>query len=189
MHQYQNLYAPNVVRTNTGILFSLKNPVPEMVFAVDIAVGLSRECRFSGATKKFYSVAEHSVWMALRAKEKYPHLTALPFKALLHDGHEAYIKDIPSPVKSMFAAAYASLADPIQEAIHKRFAVTVSDEERNALYVLDQDALEWEWDNKVNKWTGFCFPTCETRTGYYLQYFKEMCKVPVVLSPKERVIE
>jgi hypothetical protein len=189
MHQYKDLYAYDCVRTHSGILFNIKTPVVENVYAQDIAVALARECRFSGGTKKFYSVAEHSVWMALRAREKYPHLTGLPFKALLHDAHEAYLKDIPSPIKSFFSAAYSALAEPIQQAIHIRFGVTVSDEERKALYTLDQDALEWEWDNKVTKWTGLSLPMEDSRSSYWLGYFREMCRVPHCVTPRETVVD
>jgi hypothetical protein len=189
MNQYKPLYAPNVVITYSGILFNFKDPVVENVYAQDIAVALARECRFGGGTKKFYSVAEHSVWMALEARNKYPHLTGLPFKALLHDAHEAYLKDIPSPIKSYFAAAYSALAEPIQKAIHIRFGITVSDEERKALYSLDQDALEWEWDNKVLKFTGISFPQEEQRAGVWLEYFRQWCRVPHCVTPKESVID
>lgn len=188
MTKYKDLYAPNVVKTYSGLLFNIKHIVPEQVYAIDIAFGLARECRFQGACKKFYSVAEHSVWMANRAREQYPHLKGLPFKALLHNAHEAYIKDIPSPLKSLFAAAYRAIADPVQDAIHLRFGVTVSEEERFAIYTLDKDALEWEWDNKVNSWTGLCLSDDKSRASYWLEYFKELCNVPAVISPRESVI-
>lgn len=188
MNQYNDLYNPNVVVTYSGKLFNIATPVPEQVFAIDIAVGLARECRFGGGTKKFYSVAEHSVWMARRAEESWSHLPHLPFKCLLHDAHEAYLKDVPTPVKQHFTAAYNALAYPIQDVIHKRLGITVSEEEKRAIAQLDQDAVEWEWDNKVKSWSGLCLPTDQSRADYWLQYFKQWCRVPHCVSPNESKI-
>jgi hypothetical protein len=57
----------------------------------DIAFHLSNLCRFTGAVR-FYSVAEHCVMVS--------HLTTGdPLEALLHDGLEAYITDVSSPLK------------------------------------------------------------------------------------------
>lgn len=62
-----------------------------------IAGALSRTCRFGGHLngKQFLSVAEHSVLMLLY----FPELP--PKQALFHDAAEAYLGDIPSPLKSI----------------------------------------------------------------------------------------
>jgi len=59
----------------------------------DIAHALSMKCRWSGHTKVFYSVAQHSVMVS--------RLVAPEFKmdALFHDLSEAYMPDFPSPLK------------------------------------------------------------------------------------------
>uniref|UniRef100_A0A6M3J2X9 HD domain-containing protein n=1 Tax=viral metagenome TaxID=1070528 RepID=A0A6M3J2X9_9ZZZZ len=59
----------------------------------DVAHALSNICRFSGHVKTFFSVAEHSVLLSRRLHNSY-HLLAL-----LHDGAEAYLCDVPSPLK------------------------------------------------------------------------------------------
>lgn len=72
-----------------------------IVSLVDIAWGLANKCRYSGQTgEKYYSVAEHSVLTAYLVVEMgYPEFA---MEALLHDAAEAYMADIPSPLKQYF---------------------------------------------------------------------------------------
>ena len=61
----------------------------------DIAHGLSLLCRYSGQCNRFFSVAEHSIIMAVYSGFRKYH----PLAMLLHDAAEAYIGDIIRPVK------------------------------------------------------------------------------------------
>lgn len=71
------------------------DPHPSDVRVEDIAWHLSMLCRFTGACKRFYSVAEHSVHVSRLV----PQEGRLPLLALLHDAPEAYLNDINKPVK------------------------------------------------------------------------------------------
>lgn len=62
----------------------------------DIAHHLALRNRFSGATEKPYSVAQHSVLVA-RDLMSLGHNLGL--MGLLHDAAEAYLPDIPRPIK------------------------------------------------------------------------------------------
>lgn len=88
-----NEYDGEWITTYTGRKFHYKNPTPDEIHIKDIAHHLSLICRFVGACKKFYSVAEHSI----RVAEIVPN--NLKLSALLHDAAEAYIGDISRPVK------------------------------------------------------------------------------------------
>jgi 5'-deoxynucleotidase YfbR-like HD superfamily hydrolase len=115
------------VQTYTGRQFWPADPRPEDVRIEDIAHSLSNQCRFGGHVKRFYSVAEHSVhvaryleWRGLPDGTK-PKLLAL--YGLLHDASEAYVVDVPRPVKYMLQPAYGDMEFVVLTAIHKAFGL------------------------------------------------------------------
>jgi len=89
-------YEEHFITTYTGKKFHYLNPQPEEIDIVDIAHSLSLTCRFSGHCKEFYSVADHSIRVA--------HIVpvGLKLQALLHDTAEAYLTDVPRPIKEAF---------------------------------------------------------------------------------------
>ncbi|MBZ9659744.1 hypothetical protein LB523_11880 [Mesorhizobium sp. ESP-6-4] len=86
-----------MLQTFTGRHFWPLDARPEEVHIEDIAHSLSLQCRYAGHCKRFYSVAEHSV---LIANWIWWHGSAADALAgLLHDATEAYLVDMPRPVK------------------------------------------------------------------------------------------
>ena len=81
------------VNTYSGKRVDPFNPVVADVDIVDIAHQLSQKCRFNGATKHFYSVAEHSIFVAEQVSDP------LKLWGLLHDGHEIWSGDQSRPIK------------------------------------------------------------------------------------------
>jgi uncharacterized protein len=94
------------IQTFTGRRFWPLAARVEDVCLDDIAHHESMICRFTGAIKRFYCVGEHSVrvsWLVEQlaiARGLDPLTVALlALWGLLHDGTEAYLADIASPVK------------------------------------------------------------------------------------------
>lgn len=110
------------IQTYSGRRFTPTNPNPDAVVIQDIAHSLSMQCRFSGHTKRFYSVAQHSVLVSYTCN----HEDAL--WGLLHDASEAYLVDVPRPLKrSGKFDAYLEFEQKVQEAICKRFGLVPSE--------------------------------------------------------------
>ena len=101
--------------TYTGKIFDLLNPKPEMVCIEDIAHSLAYQCRYTGHTRFFHSVAQHCVLMAENSE-----LPGDPLKKLLHDASEAYISDISRPLKNLLCVKIPQLA-PMAVSIDRRF--------------------------------------------------------------------
>ncbi len=83
--------------TYTGIIFDLMNPDADLICLEDIAHGLAFNCRWNGATKYFYSIAEHVERVAYRNRhDKEKWLTSM-----FHDSEEAYWGDMIKPLKEI----------------------------------------------------------------------------------------
>lgn len=91
----------------------------------DIAHALSNSCRYAGHTSHFYSVAEHSVYVSQMA-EKAARSSKAKLEAakagLLHDASEAYLVDLPRPVKD-FMPEYRNYEQTAQFVISEVFDI------------------------------------------------------------------
>lgn len=64
----------------------------------DVAHALSNICRFNGHCRFHYSVAQHCVYAVRQARYETVDPHALLW-VLLHDAAEAYMGDVPRPIK------------------------------------------------------------------------------------------
>lgn len=106
------------IQTYTGKAFWPMDPRPEEVDIEDIAHALSMQCRFGGHSRCFYSVAQHSLLASILAPEEHA------LSALLHDASEAYLVDLPRPIKQAPSLwAYADIERRVQAAIAEHFGL------------------------------------------------------------------
>lgn len=113
--------------TYTGKRFYPFNPDPEAIFIEDIAHALSSQCRYAGHTKKFYSVAQHSVLVSRYCDplvNSFHKETENAVWGLLHDASEAYITDLPRPIKhAPGMEKFRDAEKKIELAIAERFSL------------------------------------------------------------------
>lgn len=105
--------------TASGVRLDLEDPHPDDIRLADIAAALSKVCRFGAQAKQFYSVAQHAVLVHdLVVKAGQPDLAPM---ALHHDSAEAFVCDLPSPLKGLLEArenyAYREVSDRLDRAI------------------------------------------------------------------------
>lgn len=110
----------NWIETVSGKQFWPTDPRWCDVDIVDIAHALSNICRFTGHTRKFYSVAQHSVRVMKALGEGWS--PELQLWALLHDASEAYIMDLSRPIKYLpELEEYRKIESNLERFIFNRF--------------------------------------------------------------------
>jgi uncharacterized protein len=138
------------IQTYTGKKFWPLDPRVEEVDIIDIAHALSNTCRFGGHVDRFYSVAEHCWFISYLCGEH-------ALWGLLHDASEAYIMDVPRPLKR-FLTNYKDIEDNIMKVVCQKY--NLSEEmpdivkEMDSRIVLDEkykllkNTVKWENTSK-----------------------------------------
>jgi 5'-deoxynucleotidase YfbR-like HD superfamily hydrolase len=100
------------------------DPDPAQLDAGDIARALANQCRFGGHSRVFYSVAQHCVIVSRLVEQRGGDAEDC-FAALMHDATEAYLGDMPHPLKhrSPLGAAFKEAEKELERAIRDRFAI------------------------------------------------------------------
>lgn len=110
---------PSLIHTYTGRWVDPLDLDPETVCIEDIAHALSNQCRFSGHTREFYSVAQHAYIVSHIVPDE------LSFDGLMHDAAEAYLQDMAKPLKNdeRLGSAYRGAEHRIEKIIGQVFGV------------------------------------------------------------------
>jgi hypothetical protein len=159
------------IRTFTGKKFWPLAPRPGEVDIEDIAHALSLVCRFTGHTYCFYSMADHSLRVSKLAEQltmaehgalslRVKAAREMALWGLLHDASEAYLCDMPSPLKRApgLEQLYKGFERNLMEVIAERFdlsphepsvvkdadRILLNTEMRDLMDVPTEDAAEWQ---------------------------------------------
>ena len=141
------------LQTVSGRWVNPFDPDPQQLDAGDIARALANQCRFGGHCRVFYSVAQHSVIVSELVEQRGGDAEDV-FAALMHDASEAYLGDMPHPLKhrSPLGAAFKEAEDHLEQAIGERFAIKADVPEikraDRALLATERRAFsdeKWHW--------------------------------------------
>lgn len=129
-----------IITTYSGKEIDLLNFKVTDIEIVDIAKGLSNECRWGGQTPYHYSVAAHSLFVANRFFDVRKKLIAL-----LHDAPEYILKDIPKPLKNLLPE-YVVIEKRLAETIYKRFNIIPLQNELDEIKYMDKEVEKYEFE-------------------------------------------
>ncbi len=154
------LHSDGAMETFSGCHLRPLEPRTSDIVLADIAHGLSMECRFGRQCRVFYSVAQHCCMVHdILARNGG---SALRRAGLMHDAAEAYIGDLPHPIKAVpELAAYREMERRIMNAVKAKFCLAICQDVWTAVKVVDlsmcrteavalmKRGVEWDWGEVV----------------------------------------
>ena len=185
----------NWMQTFTGRRIFPFSPRSEDVCIEDIAHSLAQQCRFTGHTHSFYSIAEHTVRGLLIAPSQ------LARAWFLHDAAEAYIHDLSSEIKHYAGdedpmAWYRRVEADIWQVMRVRFSLSDSPGIRRTVKEADEQVriaemrrflpqtprIVKEIDGREGYWAVAVAWSQEHAENTFLWQFQQLFKEPI---PKE----
>ena len=171
----------------TGKTMDITTPQKENIDIADIAHSLSMICRANGHFKSFYSVAQHCINCAAEAYAR-GYSKAVQLACLLHDAAEAYVCDIPRPIKNGMAD-FCLIEDRLLDMIYRNYLHRgLTAREQAEVKEIDDTMLCFEFDELMGKRldVGFepyllsqpRFDACDCRfvERYYARLVKELVR-------------
>lgn len=159
--------AATFIETYTGRAFWPLHPSKEALSIIDIAHALSNQCRYSGHVRFFYSVAQHCCLLAKWLQENGGSAKDC-LEILMHDAPEAYLVDIPRPVKQympQYRVWDHAINDVIRDWMNWSNAILPIQDELDSRVIVDERAqlmgnsgLDWGHNLKplgirIGRWT------------------------------------
>ena len=114
------------ITTATGAEVSLQHPQPGAITLRTIAHHLSLINRFTGATCRPYSVAEHSLLVCEIAEREFRLDAHGLLAALLRDAHKAFTNDISAPATEELGTPWAAFQHRFERLVRNAFAINVA---------------------------------------------------------------
>ena len=131
------------ITTYTGKHFDPTSPDMSLVDIRDIAHALSLTCRGNGHVQTFFSVGQHCIWCAREAQSR-GYDSRVVLACLLHDASEAYMSDVPRPLKHMLSEYTAVEERLLQKIYEKYLGSDLTAEEAALVKSVDDDVLYFD---------------------------------------------
>jgi 5'-deoxynucleotidase YfbR-like HD superfamily hydrolase len=156
---------------HSEVFFDVFEPKPELINIDDIAHALSKMCRYGGHCPEFYSVAQHSVICS-----NYEGTPQEQMEFLMHDASEAYLADVPRPIKHRLPE-YMVVEDNLLRVIFEKFNLNFPLSKK--VKFVDDEVLRYEYDDfftlKENK-IKFLTPN-EAKEAFLKRFYELKSKI------------
>ena len=129
------------IETHNGTHFHFLEPIRDEVFIMDISYALSHTVRWGGHCQPCITVAQHCV-MVSQMLQRLGNSHMVQMQGLLHDAAEAYIPDIPTPIKP-FLKNFQEIEEYINRTIFDAFKVRYPLDPN--VKIMDREAMRWEY--------------------------------------------
>ena len=131
-----------IITTHSGQQVDIESPRPDSIRIEDVAHALSFLCRGSGQANFFFSVARHCVYCAREAQAR-GFSREVVLACLLHDASEAYMTDVPKPIKDNLIPQYRTYEDALLNVIYEKFVGrSLAEEELSQVTLIDRAGQE-----------------------------------------------
>ena len=139
-----------LITTHSGQRVNIEAPDPASIRVEDIAHALPFLCRGCGQANVFFSVARHCVYCAREALSRgFSREAALA--CLLHDASEAYMTDVPKPIKDNLIPVYREYEDKLLACIYQKFlGRSLTDAEQKQVELIDRTLLQYDLKYLLN---------------------------------------
>jgi len=135
------------IQTRTGRRMWPLAPDVSMIALQDVAWGLSNQIRYAGHSPR-YTVAQHAVLVSYHAEGSH-------LQGLHHDDSEAYLGDVPRPLKILPEFdGYREIENSLQSRCYEAFGI--SDEQSASVHVADRAVFAAEVRDLMQPWLGDC---------------------------------
>ena len=139
-----------IITTHSGQRVDIESPQPDSIRIEDIAHALSFLCRGSGQANFFFSVARHCVYCAREASAR-GFSREVVLACLLHDASEAYMTDVPKPIKDNLIPQYREYENALLDRIYRKFiGRALTKEELDQVALIDHVLLQYDLKYLLN---------------------------------------
>lgn len=133
--------AHDYIYTYSGQVIDPENPTLEQIKLIDIAYGLSGIMRYNAQTR--LSVLRHSIALSQCCENEEEELYAL-----LHDAAEAYMLDVPVPLKRYVNKKWKRDYDKFSRLILQKYKCSPIAGSMDSVWQVDKDLCEYEMNTR-----------------------------------------
>jgi hypothetical protein len=136
------LTRPHAILARSGRTFDFADPTPGMVEWSDVARALEHEGRWGNQSDVRTTVLQHLLF-CWRVASSWGWVREARLAALLHDAPEAYLRDVPGPLKDLLPD-YRAVEERVADVVMRKAGLAPDKRYHSAVHELDKLACKLE---------------------------------------------